>query len=363
MKKRMLSLVAGLMVAVTSNVGLIVQADDELTIGSVAPSLDIEHWVHDGGGAFKPVKEFAKGNVYVVEFWATWCGPCRQCMPHLAELQTKYGKKVQIISVSDEDLETVNEFLQSKASGEEGKTFNDITKAYCLTTDPDESVKKSYMEAAAQNGIPCAFIVGKDQKIEWIGHPVEMDDVLAQVVEGKWNRELFAKDFTIQQQTQKVMMEVMRLAQKGELEPAIAKIDAFLVEAKGSSAAADLAGMKLQLLSESGADSAKITAAVEEAVKMAQSAQSLVGVGYMVSGFQKDKKIDSPAICLEIAKKLEATLEKSDSQMKPICQYIIGRLYAVSGEMEKGMKFLEDAKASGPAEIHPEIDNFIKSIK
>ena len=80
----------------------------DLTIGSAAPTLDIEHWVQDGNGFFKPVKEFKKGNVYVVEFWATWCGPCVMSMPHLAELQNKYrGQKVQIVSVSDEDIETV----------------------------------------------------------------------------------------------------------------------------------------------------------------------------------------------------------------------------------------------------------------
>jgi hypothetical protein len=42
-----------------------------LTIGSKAPSLDVEHWVSDGNGAFKPVTAFQPGKVYVVEFWAT----------------------------------------------------------------------------------------------------------------------------------------------------------------------------------------------------------------------------------------------------------------------------------------------------
>jgi len=46
-----------------------------LTIGSKAPSIDVEHWVSDGNGKFKPVTEFEADKVYVVEFWATWCGP------------------------------------------------------------------------------------------------------------------------------------------------------------------------------------------------------------------------------------------------------------------------------------------------
>ena len=68
-----------------------------------APALDIEHWIQDGNGFFKPVKKFEAGKVYVIEFWATWCGPCIASMPHLAELQNKYrGRDVQVISVSDE---------------------------------------------------------------------------------------------------------------------------------------------------------------------------------------------------------------------------------------------------------------------
>jgi len=41
---------------------------DDLTIGSKAPSIDIEHWVQNGGGKFSPVKEFESGKVYIIEF-------------------------------------------------------------------------------------------------------------------------------------------------------------------------------------------------------------------------------------------------------------------------------------------------------
>ena len=98
-------------------------AADTLTIGSVAPELDIEHWVQNGNGRFKPVTKFEKDKVYVVEFWATWCGPCVASMPHLAELQKTYASKgVQIVSISNEDLETVVKFLDRPVSAKKKKS-------------------------------------------------------------------------------------------------------------------------------------------------------------------------------------------------------------------------------------------------
>jgi len=347
--------------AFLSNTGT---ADDGLSIGSTAPSLDIEHWVHDGEGTFKPVKDFEKDKVYVVEFWATWCGPCREVMPHLAEMQTKYGPKVQFISVSDEPLETVQEFLKTKANDE--KTFDEVTKAYCLTTDPDGSVGKSYMEAAAQNGIPCAFIVGKDSKIEWIGHPMTMGETLDQVLEGKWDRETFAKEFNEKQKSQRMLMEIVSLAQQGDkesLEAAIKKIDEVLAAPEKSTAASQLAGLKLMLLVETEAENTVLVACIEDILKSADDAQSLIGVGYQVSKMQLDKKIDAPELCKSFAVKLEGTLDQADARMKAAIQYVTGRLYFVGGEKEKGTKLLEEAKAGAPEDLVKEIDSFLESTK
>jgi thiol-disulfide isomerase/thioredoxin len=240
-------------------------AEEVLTIGSDAPALDVEHWVQDGNGKFKPVTKFAKGKVYVVEFWATWCGPCILSMPHLAELQKEYTPKgVQIVSISDEDLETVQKFLerevQSKgkaaAKGEDDKeqakddkpkTYKELTSAYCLTTDPDRSAYADYMEAAGQGGIPTAFIVGKDQKIEWIGHPMSMDEVLADVVSGKWDREAFAKEFKAQQELDLLMNKVRVAMSAGNTKEALAAINAALENAKEGQMSEQLQIMRLQI--------------------------------------------------------------------------------------------------------------------
>ncbi len=241
--------------------------DSVLTIGSKAPELDVEHWVSDGHGKFKPVTSFESGKVYVVEFWATWCGPCIMSMPHLAETQEKYADKgVQIVSISDEDMETVEKFLKrpvrkpaapakeaekkdGEASEEEKEeTYADLTSAYCLTTDPDRSNHTAYMKAAGQRGIPTCFIVGKAGEIEWIGHPMRMDDPLDAVLNDKWDRETFMVEFKKKQAQDLLMSKISTLAGEKDFDGALELIQTAKKEAGGDQQAlASMLRMEAQL--------------------------------------------------------------------------------------------------------------------
>ena len=78
------------------------EATQTLMVGDPAPTLSIAQWIKGD-----PVNAFADGQVYVVEFWATWCGPCRVSMPHMSSLQDQYSNEVTFVGISDEDEETV----------------------------------------------------------------------------------------------------------------------------------------------------------------------------------------------------------------------------------------------------------------
>lgn len=234
--------------------------DGKMTIGSKAPNLDIEHWINDGEGEFEHTTELKSGRVYVIEFWATWCGPCIRAMPEISKLQQEFRKQnVQIISVSDEPLETVNQFVEREVRGEEELTYGDLTSNYCLTTDPDGSVFKDYFLAAGRTGIPCAFIVGKTGQIEWIGHPAQMKQPLEDVVNDNWDRETFAVAYKAKQEAaekrrklQQTLMVAVRKIQADmeskDFDSAVEKIDALLDDEDFEPFQSNLQSMKNEIL-------------------------------------------------------------------------------------------------------------------
>lgn len=343
-------------------------ASDLLTIGSPAPALNVEHWIQDGGGKFSPVTQFEPGKVYVVEFWATWCGPCVASMPHLAELQKSLGDKgVRIISISDEDLETVQEFLDREVRGsgsdpeEDKKTYRQLTSAYSLTTDPDQSSYQDYMEAAAQNGIPTAFVVGKDARVEWIGHPMELEETLKAVIEDRWDREAFAQEIKAQQEAEKAMQEIFALLQKQDFDEAVALIDATL-EGKEN---LQLQMLKLQVLIASE----KLDAAAThlQSLYKEQSAQPEV-VNMMAwniyelasqGRIEKGLLIDSSIVAAEAAAKSPA----ADKEEKASLLDTLAHLHFTNGDLDKAIELESEAvKLSGDRD-REFIEGFLQELQ
>src|SRR5688572_5003159 len=83
-----------------------------LSIGDAAPPLRVRQWLKG-----TPVQQFEKGKVYVVEFWATWCGPCIAAMPHLSALAREYKDRVTILGINMKE--------EKKTSIEKVKAFVD----------------------------------------------------------------------------------------------------------------------------------------------------------------------------------------------------------------------------------------------
>ena len=155
--------------------------DATLKVGDSAPKLQVAKWAQG-----EPVKELETGKAYIVEFWATWCGPCRVSIPHLNDLHTKFAKKGLIVIGQDcweQDESKVGPFV--KQMGEK------MTYRVALddkSTEEKGAMAKTWMEAAGQSGIPSAFVVDKNGKVAWIGHPMELKEkTLQQVLDGTFD--------------------------------------------------------------------------------------------------------------------------------------------------------------------------------
>jgi thiol-disulfide isomerase/thioredoxin len=233
-----------------------------LGIGDTAPAISIDHWVK--GGA---IDGFEDGQVYVMEFWATWCGPCITSMPHLSGLQEEYGDDVKIIGVSsEEELEIVTGFLAEINKRDD--TLNDNRMRYTVAVDPDRSTSDAFMKAAGQNGIPTAFIIDANGKVAWIGHPMGMDGPLAEVVNGTWDMTA-AIEANSKEKEQMVAMRAsrmtMRKAQIAEdWDWYIETIDTYTAENGYTPALAD---MKFNALLEGKKDKIGAYVWAEEMVK------------------------------------------------------------------------------------------------
>jgi thiol-disulfide isomerase/thioredoxin len=143
-----------------------------LKIGDPAPALRASKWLQG-----EEVRRFEPGKVYVVEFWATWCGPCIMIMPHLAELHAQH-KGVTFIGYSAWDANNTEEQV-AKFVKKRGPKLK-----YTFAYGGDRATYDAWMRAAGQNGIPCAFVVDKAGRIAFIGHPLYLGVVLPRIVAG-----------------------------------------------------------------------------------------------------------------------------------------------------------------------------------
>lgn len=201
-----------------------------LMVGDPAPDLTVSKWVKG-----EPVTQFKPGQVYVVEFWATWCGPCKVSIPHLTGLQKQYADKVKLIGVSvwESKQADVEPFVQEMGD----------KMAYTIAMDqlPSESARgnegamaKGWMMAAGQRGIPTAFIVNGEGKVAWIGHPMGMDEPLAQVVSGKWNLQAAAEEQRKEMELEAISAELSRkfseAAKAGKWDDVVAVCDEMIAK-------------------------------------------------------------------------------------------------------------------------------------
>jgi len=134
--------------------------------GKPAPAFAVETWLTKAPDM--------KGKVLLVDFWATWCGPCVAGMPHMQELHERFGDDLVIVGISDQAPE---------AEGSGGKPWGPVVADF-LAKKPELTYAQAIdgqarlKNALGVEGIPHVMIVSSDGIVRWQGFPGDASDPL-----------------------------------------------------------------------------------------------------------------------------------------------------------------------------------------
>ena len=169
-------------------------SDADLKIGDLAPKLQTGKWLRG-----QALQGFDSNHVYIVEFWATWCGPCRASIPHLSSLSQRYNANGLIVigqNVWDSDS-AVELFVKGMGAKMD----------YRVTLDDKTTEQEGFMaehwwkRQVHGHAIPMAFVIDRERRIVWMGDPMELrEPMLDQILSGHFDLAKAAKDFDEQKQ-------------------------------------------------------------------------------------------------------------------------------------------------------------------
>jgi thiol-disulfide isomerase/thioredoxin len=312
----------------------------DLMVGDSAPAIAVKKFVKG-----EEIRSFQKGQVYVVEYWATWCGPCRATIPHLTELQAKHGSKVKFIGVSiwEKDQSLVEPFVTEMGD----------KMVYSIAMDdvPDGDKKgsngkmaKAWMTAAARGGIPSAFIVDGNGKIAWIGHPMGgMDKVLDSILAGEFDLAKAAADYANSKEVKAAASQqaLTRAIDSGDEKAAIALLDK-MIEQDPKSANPAMTKFSVLLGRLKSYDRAYAYGAELVDVTFKDEANVLNAIAWMIVDPARTPEKQDLKLALRAAARA-SELTKDEPQMQASVLDTLARVYFSMGDVAKAIELQQRA--------------------
>lgn len=150
---------------------------------------DYELKMLEGENQLKPIKlsqAIGQGKVVVIDFWATWCGPCRKSIPDLVALHDEYnGKGVEIYGLSVENPDEPNRMDPSKKNLQAVVNMSKDFKVNYQVGFASQAMFEAF-DQRGMGSIPQTFIFGKDGNLvmHMVGfHPEKAPKMIREKVE------------------------------------------------------------------------------------------------------------------------------------------------------------------------------------
>lgn len=166
-----------------------VEAKEAFRVGEPAPAFKAGRWLNGG-----PIERLEPGQIYVVEFWATWCGPCKAAMPQLSEIARKHAGRVTVIGVNILERGNDPAKIDKQVDRFMAKGGKAMEYPVCADTQ-DLYLTKQWYERSGSPGIPATVVVDGKGKIAWLGGPEkELERTLEKLLAGTFDYDVSAAD-------------------------------------------------------------------------------------------------------------------------------------------------------------------------
>ncbi|MEN9362151.1 MAG: Thioredoxin [Verrucomicrobiota bacterium] len=313
-------------------------AAEKLVFGSPAPEIKFGQFYKG-----EAITSLAADQNYILECWATWCGPCKAAFPHVSAIAKALDGKATVIGVNIWERKNptqVQEFVKEQG----GKM------SYSVAADTaDGWIANNWLKPAGQRSIPFAVVVVKG-KIAWFGHPNDLDgEVALSLIEGKITGDEIKKRSDI--------VAALRRDRFSEAEALIAdlsKASPDVVKILNLSKQSAMLAFKKSVKANSG-EAAKLLVAMTDCNDFISAGEYLVKQGKI----SPEDFVMIDAVAAEFYNKFGVGLAPE----KVYCSVFRAKLLASQSKFEEAATFLEKVKPELDPEAASFIDGEIKRLR
>ena len=277
-------------------------------------------------------ERWEKDRIYLLECWATWCGPCKGLIPHLDKLHDTYGERaLEIIAMNvfEDDKQQVLQFVKEMG---EGMSYS---VAY---VGKDGAFEKDWLKAAGVVSIPHAFLVRNGDLI-FSGHPTELtDELIKELLQGGERTDAaLAMLRSFDENREKIaalqtsFMKAMRSKDVAAMEEAMHEEQSL--------------GVNLFMTKRMPMYLALVKEDWDEAAKMIGTVDLQIAEIYKFIMPLIDNKQGLPP---ELLRHLISVLETKNFYKPEASKLLVAVLYSQLGDRDSALKAVQEAKRLGP---------------